>query len=247
MKNKPPTSLDKALRLLRLLSVRNAWTGVRELARLAEYTPSSVHGLLQVMVHHGFVEFDGERRQYRLGVSLLTLADGMDATDAFGSFARPWAQRLAEELDETVMVLAWRGGRAVIVAAVEANHDLRVDPGRRIPDRAHVWASGQVLLAHRTDDELATYIARAGLDAAAAAGLHATLAIVREQGWAAAHDIDGSGVNAVGAPVCDVAGRCVLAVGCSAPLARSAPEQRVHMLTRATAIARDMSTALGTT
>lgn len=244
MKPTPRTSLDKALHLLQLLGRRSEWTGVRELARQAEYTPSSVHGLLQVLRNHGFVEFDESRRHYRLGVAVLTLADTMDAADALGAFARPVVKQLAEELGETVMALAWRGGQAVVVATIEARHDLRVDPGRRVPDRPHVWASGQVLLAQLPEVDCAAYLARACPDAATAAGVRATLAMVRSQGWASAHDVDGSGVCAVGAPVTDAGGRCILALGCSAPLARSTPERQQHMRERVIAAAAALSATL---
>lgn len=247
MKNRPRTSLDKALHLLQLLGGRGGWTGVRELARQAEYTPSSVHGLLQVLRDHGFAEYDEERRQYRLGVAVLSLADTMDAGDALGSFAKPAVKQLADDLDETIMALAWRDGRAVVVTATEARHDLRVDPGRRVPDRPHAWASGQVLLAHLPANECDAYLARACPDAAVAAGVRATLAVVREQGWATAHDIDGSGVWAVGVPVHDAGGRCLLALGCSVPLSRSTPERQLRMRERLTAAAAALSASLSPT
>lgn len=245
MKNRPITSLDKALHLLQLLGGRGGWTGVRDLAREAGYTPSSTHGLLGVMRDHGFVEFDEERRQYRLGLAVLALADTMDAGDTLSSFARPWVQRLADELNETVMALAWRGGRAQVVAAVEARHDLRVNPGRRVPDRPHMWASGQVLLAWLPEGERLSYAARACGDAAAAAGLIASLAVIRTQGWAQALDVDASGVGAVGAPVVEAGGRCVLALGCSAPLSRCSPERLTVLRERVVATAAAMGAALG--
>ena len=245
MASTPTTSLDKALLLLQFLGARGDWTGVRDLARQAGYTPTSVHGLLKVLVAHGFVEFDSERRQYRLGLAVLSLADTMDANDALSSFARPWVQRLADELDETVMALAWRGGRALVVASVEGQHDLRVDPGRRIPDRPHVWASGQVLLAYLPEADREGYIARFCPDQAAAAGLRATLTMIGAQGWAVAHDVDGSGVTAIGAPVLDPSGRCLLSIGCSAPLSRSSAERRQRMRERLCAVAIDMGAALG--
>ena len=128
MKNRPRTSLDKALHLLQILGARGGWTGVRDLAREARYTPSSTHGLLQVLRDHGYVEFEEERRQYRLGLSVLALADTMDAGDTLGSFARPWVQRLADEVEETVMALAWRGGRARVVAAVRFRMSVSSSP-----------------------------------------------------------------------------------------------------------------------
>jgi IclR family acetate operon transcriptional repressor len=245
MTNKPTTSLAKALRLLRLLGAHGGWLGVRELARQAGYTPSSAHGLLKVLLADGFVEFDTERRQYRLGLAILALADGIDAADALGSFARPWMSRLVADLGETVFALSWRGGRALVVACAEAQHDLRVSTSDRVLERPHHWASGQVLVAWLPEDERRAYAQRMYPDAAGAAGLLAALDVVRSQGWASAIDDEGSGVAAYGAPVLDAGGRCVLAIGSSAPLSRASSERQRHMRERLLATAGEMAAALG--
>ena len=242
MQNKPTTSLAKALRLLRLLGAHGSWLGVRELARQAGYTPSSAHGLLKVQLADGFVEFDTERRQYRLGLAILALADGLDAADALGSFARPWMSRLVADLGETVFALSWRGGRALVVACAEAQHDLRVSTADRVLERPHAWASGQVLVAWLPEDERRAYAQRMCPDAA---GLLAALDVVRSQGWASAINVDGSGVAAYGAPVLDAGGRCVLAIGTSAPQSRATPERQRHMRERLLATAGEMAAALG--
>lgn len=245
MTEKPQTSLAKALRLLRLLGAHGGWLGVRELARQAGFTPSSTHGLLQVLLADGFVEFDDERRQYRLGLAILALADGMDASETLASFARPWVARLSEELGETVLTLGWRSGLARVVAAVEARHDLRVSSNRRVVDLPHHWATGQVLVAWLGDEERQAYAERVCPDDAARAGLLASLGVVRAQGWAAAIDVDASGLAAVAAPVLDPNGRCLLALGASAPLSRATPERQRVLRERIIATAGEMSASLG--
>lgn len=242
MQNKPTTSLAKALRLMRLLGAQGGWMGVRELARAAGYTPSSTHGLLQGLLADDFVEFDSGRRQYRLGIAVLALADTMDPGEAWSAFVRPAVVALAESLDETVMALTWRAGRAVVLAAVEARHDLRVDPGSRIPDRPHLWASGQVLLAWRTAAERRAYAEAVCPDQAEA--LLAGLEAVRRQGFATAIDVAGSGVAAFGAPVLDGAGHCLLAFGASAPLSRASADRQERMRTALLAAATALAARL---
>lgn len=238
--SKPTSSLAKALRLLRLLGAQGGWTGVRELARLAGFTPSSTHSLLQVLRADGFVEFEPQRRQYRLGLAILALADGIDAADALGSFARPWVNQLAGSLGETVFAIAWRGGQAVVVACAEPKRELHISVAHRIIDGPHAWASGRVLLAHLGDAERDAYL-RLHPASAAAAG---EAAAIRAQGWAEAIDVDDSGVAAFGAPVLDGSGRCILALGASVPLARALPARQRELRARLCAAARAMSEAL---
>lgn len=236
----PTTSLGKALRLLRLLGARGDWTGVRDLARQAGFTPSSTHSLLQILRADGFVEFDANRRQYRLGLAILALADGIDAVDALGSFARPWVTQLAGSLGETVFALSWRGGQAVVVACAEARHELHISVAHRVIDRPHTWASGQMLLAWQSETERDAYL-RHHVDAGPQLVLAAEQ---RQRGWAEAINVDDSGVAAFGAPVVDPSGHCVLAIGASVALARATPARQDNIRSRLVATAASMSAAL---
>lgn len=240
--SRPVSSLGKALRLLRLLGAQGGWTGVRELARLAGFTPSSTHGLLQILRADGFVEFEPQRRQYRLGLAILALADGIDAADALGSFARPWVAQLAGSLGETVFAIAWRGGQAVVVACAEPRRELHISVAHRIIDGPHAWASGRVLLAWLPEAERAAYLRQHPVAATAAA--EAEAAAIRAQGWAEAIDVEDSGVAAFGAPVLDGGGRCILALGASVPLARAQPARQHELRARLCVAARAMSDSL---
>ncbi len=238
MTNKP-SSLSKALNLLRLLGAHGGWIGVRELARQAGYTPTSTHGLLQVLLQDGFVAYDAERRQYALGVAVLGLADRVDAGGALAAFARPHVDALAEELQETVYAITWRGGAALIVAGNEPERSERVALGGRVIAQPDVWASGRVLLAFLPASEREAWLARTGRQK-----LADELAAVREAGWATTRDVDGSGVIAFGAPVLDATGRCVLALGASTPLVRASERHLARLRSRLLATAATMSKTL---
>lgn len=238
MTNKP-TSLSKALNLLRLLGAHGGWIGVRELARQAGYTPTSTHGLLQVLLNDGFVAYDAERRQYALGVAVLGLADRVDAGGALAAFARPHVDALASELAETVFAITWRGGAALIVAGNEPERSERVALGGRVIAQLDVWASGRVLLAFLPAAEREAWLARTGRQK-----LAGELAAIREAGWATTRDVDGSGVIAFGAPVLDATGRCVLALGTSTPLARASERHLARLRSRLLATAAAMSKTL---
>ncbi len=239
MSNKRQTSLGKALHLLRLLGARNGWTGVRDLARQAGYTPTSTHGLLQVLLGNGFVAYDAERRQYALGIAVLALADRIDAGDTLAAFAQPHVAALAAELAETVYAISWRGGAALVIAGIEPERELRVGLGGRVIERPDVWASGRVLLAWLSAPEREAYLKRIGKP-----GLAAELDTIHAAGWAETSDVDGSGVVAYGAPVLDAGGRCLLALGTSAPLSRASAAVRKRLRQRLLATATAMSTTL---
>ena len=68
-------SVDRAARILKVLASGPRRLGVTELAgRLGMSTPT-VHGLLQTLQAHGFVEQDRDSDKYQLGAGLLQLGN----------------------------------------------------------------------------------------------------------------------------------------------------------------------------
>ena len=68
-------SVDRAARILKALAGGPRRLGVSELADRLEMTRPTVHGLLQTLQAHGFVEQDRESDKYQLGAGLLQLGN----------------------------------------------------------------------------------------------------------------------------------------------------------------------------
>jgi len=68
-------SIDRAARILKLLASGPRRLGVSEIADRLELTRPTVHGMLQTLQAHGFVEQDRDSDKYQLGAGLLQLGN----------------------------------------------------------------------------------------------------------------------------------------------------------------------------
>ena len=246
-------SVTRALSLLQEVAAKEgtAGVGVRELALATRLKVSTAQNLLKTLVSRGFLAFDEESRKYRLGLAAVLLADGASPLERMAAFARPWVDRLATDLQETVAAAAWFQGQAVIVDWRQAGHALVATHASRVIAEPQIMASGRTLLAWLSEAERAEQ-ARRLVEKRGRPNLPTTikdfmamLDAVRRDGVAETRDVAGSGIGAASAPVFDASGRLVLAVSCSAPLVRWDAGAREKAIAAITGAARQMSAALG--
>src|SRR5438552_14166139 len=92
-------SIDRAARILKALGSGPRRLGVSELADRLGLTRPTVHGLLQTLQAHGFVEQDRDSDKYQLGAGLLQLGNSyLDLYELRGR-SIVHAERLAERAD----------------------------------------------------------------------------------------------------------------------------------------------------
>lgn len=217
-------SIERAAAILRLLSDPTRQHGLGELAGELELSKSTVHGILRTLQHVGFVEQDPGTGKYRLGATLLHMGSSYLDGNELRNRALNWADALASRSDESVRIGTLHDGRVLVVHHVFRPDDTRqaLEVGMLMP--AHATALGKVLLASRDYlyDEvvgagLARFTAATMTDAAA---LRAELRDVRERGWAADVEELVDGVVSIAAPIQDVQGVVVGAVGITGPVER---------------------------
>lgn len=246
-------SVDKALRLLQALDAHGGWVGVRELARTVGLTPATTHSLLKTLQAKSFVEANAETKQYRLGLAAIRLGEGSDPLNSMREFCRPYIEALANEFDETVIVLTWRDERAIVVDWIQADHPLSVTHNHGVIEHPIVFASGRVLLAYQTRATQLRYAAREDLtqlrpnSPVTAEEMVTMLEQIAGEGFAITKNVLNSGIAAVAAPVFDANRQAILAIGCSAPISRSPDAQLKAVLVRLREIASVMSQKLGGT
>jgi IclR family acetate operon transcriptional repressor len=243
-------SVEKALRLLQALDRHGSWIGVRELSRQLALSPPATHALLKTLQAASFVEANPASRQYRLGLAAVRLGAGADPLQQMRRFARPYIEQLAEKSDETIVVLAWQHGQAVVVDWIQAGHTLAVTHHHGVVEHPIVFASGRVLLAHLDREVQRRYLRaedfrKIGPNAPRnAEEALALLVQVARDGFAVTDNVGNSGVAAVGAPVFESTGRVLLAVGCSAPQTRIDAARLKHLRERVQEVAAEMTRKL---
>jgi IclR family transcriptional regulator, acetate operon repressor len=225
----PITSVDNALRLLKLISGRDG-VKLSEISELLEVAPSTAHRLLAMLRYHGFVRQDPQTKVYRAGRALLEMAFARTDDVDVRALARPELQQLSRRLDETVHLVMLDGASALYLDSVESRRAVRVSSRAGVVMPAHCTAGGSVLLAELSNDELVERVGPGPLSAmtprsiTSLAALRRRLRAVREAGYATNFGESEHGLSAVAVAVPRAAGSAKLSISVSTPSDRLDPE-----------------------
>lgn len=213
------SSVGRALTLLTEISDRPQIL-VSEAAALLGTSPSTAHRILQMLVHHGYVE-QGEHRAYRRGPAMSRLSDGRAAPASPAAIARPHVLAARAQLRGTVHLVALEGNGARFLAGAEqafASPEAKLRLGWLLP--AHVVAGGKALLAELSQESL-TLLYPGGVPLTRSGRIQSLgqlrreLTEVRRAGYARSVNEAVDGVTALGVAVPVVAGgpRLALSIG----------------------------------
>ncbi len=123
MPNNPPPgkrrssiqSLDRATAILKALASGPRRLGVSELAERLRLARPTVHGLLQTLQSHGFVEQDAYSDKYQLGPGLLQLGYSYLDLNELRARSITYADHLATRTAAAVRVGVMHGSSVVVV------------------------------------------------------------------------------------------------------------------------------------
>lgn len=220
-------TLAKGLDVLEALSDEED-AGLSDLARKIGVSSPTLFRLLATLAACGYVQKSHSNR-YRLTLKAWEL--GAKAVRRIGlrEQARPFMERLAAAIDETVHLSVLQGDGIVIIDKVDCANPVRVDTfvGLRAP--LHCSATGKAILAHldplpahrMLPPRLPRYTAATICDRMT---LQRELARVQRRGWAQNREEWRAGVCAAAVPVRDAAFRVVAALSVTVPTSRFAED-----------------------
>jgi len=178
-------TLDRGLRVLRVLADHADGLSVSELATKVGTHRAGIYRLLGPLLANRFV-VKGRDGRYTLGVGLLELASRV--RPRLQEVAVPVLRRLADELGATTALTIRDGHEAVVAAVVEPrNSDMHVAYRTGLRHPLDVAASGLAILAA----------------APAVDGERGEVRDARRRGWARSHGELLLGTTGVGVPILD--------------------------------------------
>jgi DNA-binding IclR family transcriptional regulator len=243
-------SVDRAARILKALASGPRRLGVSQLADQLGLSRPTVHGLLQTLQAHGFVEQDRDSDKYQLGAGLLHLGNSYLDHNELRARSIVHAERLAQSTGEAVRVGVLHGPSVVIV-----HHVFRPDAvfqvlevGAQLP--AHASALGKAMLAWAqfsvVSELTAEPLPRLTNRTLSAVALRGELDEVREKGYARERDEAVLGESSVAAAIFDHGGHAVGAIGVAGDTQRVLPRGPARGLAAAVVeAARAVSRELG--
>jgi DNA-binding IclR family transcriptional regulator len=210
-------AIDRAAGILQALASGPQRLGVSELAARLGLARPTVHGILQTLVAHGFVEQDAASEKYQLGPGLLQLGYSYLDLNELRARSITFAERLALRTNAAVRVGVMHGPAIVVV-----HHAFRPDDtfqvlevGSQLP--LHASALGKAVLAFMPvdviDDFLSGELHRLTKRTATATALRAQLRTIRDEGIASEKDEAVLGESSIAAPIFDQTQQAVGAIG----------------------------------
>ena len=244
--------MDRAARILKVLASGPRRLGVSEIAERLGMTRPTVHGLLQTLQAHGFVEQDRDSDKYQLGAGLLQLGNSYLDLNELRARSLIHSERLAARADAAVRVGVMHGPGVVIVHhAFRPDSTLQIlEVGAQLP--FHASALGKAMLAFLPEQEISDLLReplpRLTSRTLSPRALVAELGDVKAQGWARERDEAVLGESSVASPIFDHTGHAVGAIGVVGDTERIMPRGPSRQLTAAVAeAARGISRELGAT
>ncbi len=210
-------SIDRATAILKALASGPRRLGVSELAERLGLARPTVHGLLQTLQSHGFVEQDPYSDKYQLGPGLLQLGYSYLDLNELRSRSISHANNLAKRTGAAVRVGVMHGSSVVVV-----HHVFRpaatfgvLEVGLQLPLYASALGKGILAFspAQVIDDLLGEPLPRLTKQTLNATDLRHELAVIRDSGIATERDEAVLGESSAAAPIFDHGAQAVGAIG----------------------------------
>ncbi len=242
-------SLERGLAVIRVFDADHPRLSLSDVARRSGLTRATARRILHTLVALGYMDTDG--RTFGLRPRILELGYAYLSSLSLPEIAGPHLEQLVATVHESSSVSVLDGVDIVYVARVATKRimGVAISVGTRFP--AYATSMGRVLLAGRSDQWLADFLASTPLRALTPytitdpEALRAELHRVRAQGWALVDQELEEGLRSIAAPVRSAAGEVVAAVNVSASARRgSAASVRAeilpHLLATAAAVEQDL-------
>ncbi len=218
-------SLARGLKILDLLGCSLDGLSVTELSDLLGVDKASASRLMSTLVKYGYAEKDKVTRRFHLGPQVVSLSRSLLDRWPLHETAKPYLHQMMERTGECAHLAVPSQGKALYIAQVESPATLRVNAQVGTMNPLHCTALGKVLLAFsdlEIPPALERFTAKTIIDPQA---LRLHLEEVRRQGYALDIEEFDLGVCCIAAPVYNLQGKLVGAIGISGPAIRLIPEK----------------------
>lgn len=220
----PANAVERALNILEAAAQRRDGFTNSEISRKLGIPKSSASYILRTLERRGYLRREPETGRYRLGLKILSLRGDAQANLDIADLALPFMRALVEKIHMTVHLAVLDQGEAVYIEKVEAAGFFKVNTwvGRRM--FLHSTSVGKCLLAWLPKHEVEALVKRQGLKKrtpktiTTITRLLEDLEHTKSEGYAVDDEENSLGARCLGAPVFDVAGNVVAALGASGTL-----------------------------
>lgn len=228
-------SIARALSLLRRLGECDDGLTLKELAKEVSLPASSAHRILTTLQRQRFVRFDAATMCWSVGVEAFLVGNAFARSRDLVSQAVPFMRRLMTATGETVNLFMMDGSGVVCMAQVQSQQMVRAISRPGGGAEMHRSAAGKTILAHMPEEDVATLLARTGMQSytdntiVTIEALWRELAKIRQRGFSVDNEEFTLGLRCIAAPIYDEIGAVHAAISIAGPASRIT-EARVEAL-----------------
>jgi DNA-binding IclR family transcriptional regulator len=153
-------SVARAVSIMEQFTMERPEPNLTEISAGIGLSKSTAHRLLSTLEDAGMVDFNRKSGRYRLGLKAFRFGSVASNSMDLVKQAEPLLRGIAEETDQTALLLVVDGGEALCLRRFEGHQQVRVlvlDAGRRAP--FNCGAAQRVLLAYLPEEQWEDVIA----------------------------------------------------------------------------------------
>jgi IclR family KDG regulon transcriptional repressor len=242
-------TVEKAFKLLELLSQHDSPVRMAELSREARMNKSTVYRMLETMSQMGYVTQDEPNGRYMMTTRMWEIGVRTFQRNDLRLAARPFLQELVERTGETAILTQRHGADVLIIEKVDCAHSLQaVAPiGSRSP--VHASSFGKAFLmtepAGKVESLAGGFTRFTDQTITDAPRMIADLNVARSDGAAIGLNEYRDGVAGVAAPVIGADGMTHGTIGISLPSFRLTDDVRAKFIAAVSEAAKRFSQQIG--
>lgn len=244
------SSVTSALRLLKCFLDADAELGISSMAKRLALAKSTVHRMAVSLSREGFLEQNPDNGRYRLGLTLFELGTHVRRRMDVSSLGLPLLGALRDRAQESVHLAVLANAAIIYLYNLESSQAIgtRSYLGARKP--AFCTCEGRVLLAFSPQQAVAAVlkqglVARTPNTNTDPKALQKLLEEIRHDGYALDDEESEVGVRGVAAPIRDISGQVIAAVGLAGPTQRLGKKELRGLIPQVVSTADAISARMG--
>ncbi|MFP3918748.1 IclR family transcriptional regulator [Lysinibacillus telephonicus] len=224
-------SIERAFIILEHLSEHPNGMQITKLASETGLSKSTVHRLLATLIELQYVKKDMETDRYYISYRALYLTRNILSNSSLIPAAKPFLEKLANEINETVHLCVEENEEVVYIDKIESNQTIRMYS--RIGSRAPMYCTGvgKMLLSGKDDEALREVISRIQFTKRTEYtiltpdDLLQEISAIRKSGYALDNIENEEGIRCIAAPIYDFSGKIIASFSISGPSTRVTMER----------------------
>lgn len=244
------SSVTSALRVLKVFADGESELGISSIAQRLGLAKSTVHRLAVTLAGEGFLEQNPQNGRYRLGLSLFSLGALVRQRMDVSNQAHSLLGALRDKTQETVHLAILNDTAIIYLYNMESAQAIgtRSYIGTRKP--AFCTSEGRVLLAFNSPELVAPVlkeelVPRTPKTTTSVKALKQILEEVRHNGYAVDDEESEDGMRSIAAPIRDISGKAIAAVGLAGPIQRLTKKELRRLVPELMATALAVSERMG--